>query len=70
MAVASVVLFVLAEVILGLRPDYNMALEYALTAILTGIAVAAFVTGLISIVKKKERSILSLWPWQLAYTGW
>lgn len=58
LVVASVLFFVLSQVILGPGPDYNMALAYALTAILTGIAVAAVVTGLISIIKKKERSIL------------
>jgi hypothetical protein len=58
LVVASVLFFVLSEVILGPGPDYNMALAYALTAILTGIVVAAIVTGLISIIKRKERSIL------------
>jgi hypothetical protein len=55
---ASILLFALFVVILGPGPDYNMALAYALTAIDVGIAVAAFITGLISIIKSKERSIL------------
>ncbi len=58
LCVVSILFFALFEVILGPGPDYNMALAYTLTAILTGIAVAAFVTGLISIIKRNERSIL------------
>ena len=56
--VASVPFFALAEVIVGPGPNYNMALAYALTTVLAGILVVAFVTGLISIIKRKERSIL------------
>jgi hypothetical protein len=58
LCVVSIALFALFVVILGPGPDYNMTLAYALTAIDAGIAVAAFVTGLISIIKSKERSIL------------
>jgi hypothetical protein len=58
LVVVSILLFATFEVILGPGPDYNMGLAYALTAALAGIAVAAFVTGLISIVKNNERSIL------------
>ena len=58
LCVASILFFALSQVILGPGPDYNMALANALTIVLTGIAVAAFVTGLISIIKSKERSIL------------
>ena len=58
LVVASILFFVLFQVILGPGPDYNMPLAYTLTIVLTGIAVAAFVTGLISIIKSKERSIL------------
>ncbi len=56
--VAWILFFVLAEVMLGSGPDYNMALAYGLTIVDTGIAVAAFITGLISIIKSKERSVL------------
>jgi hypothetical protein len=35
-----------------------MALAVALTIVAMGIAVAAFVTGLVSIIKSKERSAL------------
>jgi hypothetical protein len=58
LVVANILFFVLSQIILGPGPDYNMALAYTLTIVLTGIAVAAFVTGLISIIKRKERSIL------------
>ncbi len=58
LAAANIVLFVLAQVILGPGPDYNMPLSYALTTVAAGIAVAAFVTGIVSIMKGKERSIL------------
>jgi hypothetical protein len=58
LVVVSVLFFVLFQVILGPGPDYNMALAYALTAVIAGIAVAAFVTGLISIIRSKEWAIL------------
>ena len=35
-----------------------MALVYTLTIVIAGISVAAFITGLIGIIKSKERSIL------------
>ena len=58
LGVAYILFFVLSEVILGPGPNYNTALAVALTIVDTSIAVAAFVTGLISIIKSKERSIL------------
>ena len=58
LVVASIVFMELSEAILYSGPDYNMALAYTLTIVLTGTAVAAFVTGLISIIKGKDRSIL------------
>jgi hypothetical protein len=58
LVVAYILIFVLSEVILGPGPDYNMPLAYALTIVATGIVVAAFLTGLISVIKSKERSIL------------
>jgi Na+/H+-dicarboxylate symporter len=58
LVVANILFFVLAQVILGSGPDYNMPLAHALTTIAVGIALAIFVTGLISIIKIKERSIL------------
>jgi len=58
LAVAWILFFVLSQAILGPGPNYNMTLAYALTIAVAGIGVAAFVTGLISIIKSKERSIL------------
>ena len=58
LVVFDILFFVLSQVILGPGPDYNMPLAYTLTIVLTGTAVAAFVTGLISIIKGKDRSIL------------
>lgn len=57
LCVASIILFALFVVILGPGPDYNMALAYALTAVVAGIAAAAFITGLKSTTRNKERSI-------------
>jgi len=56
-AIAWILFFVLSEVILGPGPNYNMVLAYGLTTVDTAIAVAAFVTGLIGIIKNKERSV-------------
>ena len=58
LCVATILFFALFVVILGPGPDYNMPLAYTLTVVLTGISVAAFVIGLLSIMKRKERSIL------------
>ncbi len=58
LVIASVLFFVLSEVILGSGPDYNMVLAYTLTTVIAGIAIGAFVTGLISIVRRNERAIL------------
>jgi len=57
LGVASIPFFALSEVILGPGPNYNMALANALTIVLAGIVGAAFVTGLISVIKSKERSV-------------
>jgi hypothetical protein len=58
LVIASLALFVLFEVILGPGPDYNMALADALTIIIAGISAAVFATGLLGIIKSKERSVL------------
>ena len=49
LCIAGILFLVLAEVILGPGPDYDMPLAYALTSLLTSIGVAAFVTGLIGV---------------------
>ncbi len=59
LAVASILFFVLSEVLTGfevLGPGFNPVLAIALTIVLAGILGAAFVTGLISMTKSKERS--------------
>ena len=58
LAIASIPYFALSEVIIGPGPNYNTALAYTLTSVLAGILGATFVTGLISIIKRKERSVL------------
>lgn len=58
LAVAWILFFALFEVILGPGPDYNMALAYTLTAALVGIEGAAFITGLVGLIKRKGRAIL------------
>ena len=58
LVIASLVFFVLFDVILGPGPDYNMALAYALTIVIAGVSAAVFATGLIGIIRSKERSIL------------
>ena len=58
LVVVSILFFVLFQVILGPGPDYNMTLANILTIVLAVTAVAAFVTGLSSIIRNKERSIL------------
>jgi hypothetical protein len=61
LAIAFILFYVLAEVLYGfevLGPGLNPALGNALAIVVAGIGVAAFVTGLISIIKSKERSIL------------
>lgn len=57
LAIAWILSFVLAELSLGPGPDYNMALAITFSIIVTAIGVAAFVTGIMSIVRDKERSI-------------
>ena len=58
LVVASVLFLALFEVILGPGPNYNMALAIALTIVVAGIGGAALVTGLIGMIRSKERSIL------------
>ena len=53
--VAWILFFVLADAIIGSSPDYNMTFTYGLG--MSGIGTAAFVTGLISFIKSKERSV-------------
>ncbi len=60
LGVAWIVFFALSEVLTGfevLGPRLNPALAVALTIVLMGISGAAFVTGLMSMIKSKERSV-------------
>ncbi len=58
LVVASIVFMELFEAILYSGPDYTMALAVTLTFVLAAIGGAASVTGLISIIKRKQGSIL------------
>jgi hypothetical protein len=62
LAVAWILFFVLsmfaAESGLVKLPLSGRALDFALLSVTGGISVASFVTGLISIIKSRERSIL------------
>ena len=61
LAVTSILFFVLSEVLTGfqvLGPGNNRALALALTGVLAGIEGAVFVTGLMSLMKSRERSVL------------
>jgi hypothetical protein len=60
LGVAWILFFALSEVLTGfevLGPGFNPALAVALTIVLAGISGAAFVTGLISMLKSKEQSV-------------
>jgi hypothetical protein len=56
LAIASILLIVL--VILRSGQNYGMALAVTLTIVTVGICGAAFATGLTSIMRNRERSIL------------
>ena len=60
LAVASILFFVLSEVLTGfqvLGPGNNHALATALTIILAAIAGGAFAAGLISLINSKDISV-------------
>ncbi len=57
--IAYILFFALSDVLIGFEPfgpGFNPVLALALTIVLAGISGAAFVTGLISMIKSKERS--------------
>jgi uncharacterized protein YacL len=58
LAIAFILSFLLAEVLYGHNPDSNQVPDVVLAIIFVGIGGAAFITGLISVIKHKERSIL------------
>lgn len=59
LAIAFILSFLLAEVLYGHNPDSNQVPDVVLAIIFVGIGGAAFITGLISVIKQKERSILT-----------
>jgi len=58
LAIAFILSFLLAEVLYGHNPDSNQVPGVILAIIFVGIGGAAFITGLVSVIKHKERSIL------------
>jgi len=72
LVIASALFFVLAEVLTGFElfgPGFNPVLAVVLTIILAGISGAAFVAGLISMIKRKERSIFTFVSTAIALWG-
>jgi len=68
LAIAFILSFLLAEVLYGHNPDSNQVPDVVLAIIFVGIGGAAFITGLISVIKHKERSILTFIA--MAITFW
>jgi hypothetical protein len=64
LAAAFILFFVLAQVLSGLAgfellgPGFNPVLAVILNIVFIGTSGAAFVTGLISMIKKRERAVL------------
>lgn len=72
LAVVWILFFALSEILVGLEvlgPDSNRALAVSLTIVVAGIGGAAFVTGLISIIKNKERSALVFLTTAIGFYG-
>lgn len=60
LSITWILFFILFSLLLGPGPDYDIDLAYFLTTVNTGAAVAALITGLISIFRRTERSVLVL----------
>ena len=58
LCVAIFLFFGVGQLTLGPGPDYNVVLDHTITIVITSIAVAALVTGAVSIVKRKQGAIL------------
>ena len=56
LGVASILILIFR--ILASESNYNIALAITFTIVSVGISGAAFVTGLISVIKNRERSLL------------
>ena len=59
LAIAFILSFLLAEVLYGYNPDSNQVPGVILAIIGVGIGGPTFIIGLISVIKHKERSILT-----------
>jgi uncharacterized protein YacL len=68
LAIAFILSFLLAEVVYGYNSDSNQVPGFILAIIFVGIGGAAFIIGLISVIKQKERSILTFIA--MAITFW
>jgi len=68
LAIAFILSFLLAEVLYGYNPDSNQVPGVILAIIGVGIGGSAFIIGLISVIKHKERSILTFIA--MAITFW
>jgi hypothetical protein len=72
LVIASILFFALSDVLTGfepLGPGSNPILALALTIVLAGILGAASATGLISMIKNKERSVLTFVSTAIALWG-
>ena len=75
LAIALILFFVLMLVLNPFGPGFNPVLAVVFKIIFAGMTGAVFVTGLISLIKRKERSILvfvsmALGLWFLAQAVW
>ena len=68
LAIAFILSLLLAQVLYGHNPDSNQVPDVVLAIIFVGIGGAAFIIGLISVIKHKERSILTFIA--MAITFW
>ncbi len=63
LTIASIFFYILAELMYGFEvfgPESNPALGNALTIVAMGISGAAFISGLVSMIKRKELSLFVL----------
>jgi uncharacterized protein YacL len=68
LAIAFILSLLLAQVLYGHNPDSNQVPDVVLAITFVGIGGAAFIIGLISVIKHKERSILTFVA--MAITFW
>ncbi len=72
LVIASVLFFALSDVLTGFKPfgtGFNLVLALAQTIVLAGILGVASTTGLISMIKNKERSVLTFVSTAIALWG-